>query len=75
MSDLRVFWIIWCSMWAAFWMLMGFVTLGIAWLLVPAALLAIFMPVGQAPRPPRAQLPPGGWPAMPPPPPVPWDRR
>jgi hypothetical protein len=52
MSGLRIFWIIWCSMWALFWMLAGFVSFGAAWLGVPVALLCILIPVGNGrPRP------------------------
>ena len=47
MSNTRVFWIIWCSMWALGWMLAGFFTLGLLWVMVPASLVAILIPVGR----------------------------
>ena len=46
MSNLRTFWIIWCSMWALGWLLIGFFTFFIGWLFVPVSLLAILIPVG-----------------------------
>ena len=45
-GNLRVFWIIWCSFWALFWLLAGFATLGIGFVGVPFSLLAILIPVG-----------------------------
>lgn len=59
-SGLRVFWIIWCCFWAAFWMFSGFVTL-IGFFGVPLSLLAILIPIGVQQAPPRHmiyQLPP-----------------
>ncbi|BBG01912.1 MULTISPECIES: hypothetical protein [Pseudonocardia] len=69
MSDLRVFWIIWCSMWAFGWFVVGFMTLFLGWLMVPMSLLAILIPVGVTARPPGYVYgyPPGG--PYPPPPP------
>jgi hypothetical protein len=46
MSQTRIFWIIWCSMWALGWLLLGFFTI-ITWLFVPLSLLAILLPVGK----------------------------
>lgn len=43
---MRTFWIIWCCFWAAFWMLAGFFTFFLAWILVPFSLLAILLPIG-----------------------------
>lgn len=45
-SNVRVFWIIWCSGWAFFWFVLGFVSFGIAWVMVPVSLLAILIPFG-----------------------------
>lgn len=59
MSNLRVFWIIWCSMWAFGWLLFGWLLI-LGWVMVPVSLLAILIPVGASPRP---QLPPAGHPA------------
>lgn len=42
---MRTFWIIWCSAWALFWMLAGFVFFPV-WLLVPVSLFAILIPIG-----------------------------
>lgn len=58
MTNLRLFWVIWCCFWAAAWLLAGFITLGLAWLMIPASLLAILIPVGATPqRPQRPQYP------------------
>ncbi len=46
MSNLRIFWIIWCSMWALGWFFVGFFTFFIGWLFVPLSLLAILIPLG-----------------------------
>lgn len=46
MSNLRIFWVAWCSFWALFWLLIGFFTI-IGWLGVPLSLSAILIPVGQ----------------------------
>ena len=46
MSNVRVFWIIWCVMWALGWLLIGFFTIFIGWLFVPLSLLAILIPIG-----------------------------
>ena len=46
MSNVRVFWIIWCVMWAMGWLLIGFFTIFIGWLFVPLSLLAILIPIG-----------------------------
>lgn len=46
MSNLRLFWIIWCVMWALGWLLVGFFTFFIGWLFVPFSLLAILIPIG-----------------------------
>jgi uncharacterized SAM-binding protein YcdF (DUF218 family) len=54
-SNLRVFWFVWCSMWALGWLLMGFFTLGLAWLFVPLSLVAILVPIG---RDTAAAIPP-----------------
>ena len=51
MSTLRIFWIIWCCFWALGWLLIGFFTFLLGWLMVPVSLLAILIPVGRA-RPP-----------------------
>ncbi|MHB1536435.1 MAG: DUF2510 domain-containing protein [Acidimicrobiales bacterium] len=80
MSNTRIFWIIWCSMWAFFWLLMGFFTFLLGWIFVPFSLLAILIPVGAGPKSnypvpppygPWGQYPQGpmGGPAGPPPPP------
>jgi hypothetical protein len=45
-SNLRSFWIVWCSMWALGWLLCGFVTQYLSWLLVPVSVLCILLPVG-----------------------------
>jgi len=50
-SNLRVFWVAWCSAWALGWLLLGFFTL-VTWLFVPLALAAILLPVGCEPKPP-----------------------
>lgn len=50
MSNLRIFWIIWCSGWAFFWLLTGFFTFLLGWLFVPLSLLAILIPVGVEPH-------------------------
>ena len=53
MSNVRVFWIIWCVMWALGWLLIGLFTIFIGWLFVPLSLLAILIPIGstQIPAP------------------------
>lgn len=56
MSNLRIFWIAWCSAWALFWMLAGFFTFLLGWLMIPVSLAAILIPVGQGYQP-RAVLP------------------
>lgn len=61
MSNARIFWIIWCTAWALFWFCAGWVTLGIAWLLVPFSLLAILIPVGGGTVQPPGPIP--WWPA------------
>jgi hypothetical protein len=59
-SNLRSFWIVWCSMWALGWLLCGFVTQYLSWLLVPVSVLCILLPVGARqkaayqPQPPQA---------------------
>jgi hypothetical protein len=50
MTPLRTFWVAWCSLWAAFWLLAGFFTI-IGWAGVPLSLLAILLPVGNPPKP------------------------
>ena len=50
MTPLRTFWVAWCCCWALGWLLLGFFTI-ITWLFVPFSLLAILVPVGQAPPP------------------------
>ncbi len=70
MSNTRIFWIIWCSMWALLWLLVGFFTFLLGWLLVPVSLLAILIPVGAAPtgrkyvtfQPPQPPWQPSGQP-------------
>lgn len=52
MSNVRVFWIAWCAMWALGWLLIGFLTFGLGWLMVPVSLLAILIPVGRTAEPP-----------------------
>jgi hypothetical protein len=83
-SNLRIFWIVWCSMWALGWLLAGFVTFGLAWAGIPASLLAILLPVGGGRQEaPQLALPPGHpvWrnpnapPQLPPPPSSVYDRR
>jgi hypothetical protein len=49
-SNLRSFWIVWCSMWALGWLLLGFVTLFRSWVLVPVSFLCILIPVGSRQR-------------------------
>lgn len=71
MSNLRIFWIAWCVMWALFWLILGFFTI-IGWVGVPFSLLSILIPVGQAEGPtvvqqnaywpPPAAAPPGWYP-------------
>lgn len=74
MSGLRIFWIIWCSFWALGWMLVGFGTLLLGWLMVPVSLFAILLPVGKQSTPQmiyfdqhpslaraNSPLPPAGW--------------
>ena len=51
MSNVRVFWIIWCVMWALGWLLIGFFTIFIGWLFVPLSLLAILIPIGSTKNP------------------------
>lgn len=46
MSNLRIFWIIWCSAWALGWMTAGWLIFPINLLMIPASLLAILVPVG-----------------------------
>ena len=53
MSSLRIFWIIWCTMWAFGWLLCGFIFFPV-WIFVPLSLGAILIPIGSAPK----QLPP-----------------
>jgi hypothetical protein len=75
-STLRVFWIIWCCFWALGWLLVGFLTFFLGWLMVPVSLLAILLPVGKShppkvvyfPNAPQDPLPPPGPPALPSPP-------
>ncbi|MDA8185197.1 MAG: hypothetical protein M0035_12385 [Actinomycetota bacterium] len=51
-STLRIFWIIWCCFWALGWLLVGFFTFLLGWVMVPISLLAIFIPIGKStPRP------------------------
>ena len=59
MSSLRMFWIAWCVMWALGWLLVGFFTFLLGWLMVPVSLAAILLPVGvdKTYRPPPS-LPP-----------------
>lgn len=52
MSTLRLFWIIWCCFWALGWLLIGFLTFLLGWLMVPVSLLAILLPIGKS-RPPN----------------------
>lgn len=69
MSTLRLFWIIWCCFWALGWLLIGFLTFFLGWLMVPLSLLAILLPVGKTAPPKGAYFPdaprapmPGGLP-------------
>lgn len=48
MSNLRIFWIIWCTMWAFGWLLCGFIFFPV-WIFVPLSLGAILIPIGSAP--------------------------
>lgn len=50
MSNLRIFWIIWCSFWALFWLFSWWFTFGIGLLGVPISLLAILIPIGADPN-------------------------
>lgn len=50
MSNVRIFWIIWCSFWGLGWLLLGFFFFPL-WLFVPFSLLAILLPIGRVPRP------------------------
>ena len=55
MSPGRVVWLIACAFGALFWMLVGFFTLGLAWLLVPvclAMMLLVLIPDRPRPLPP-----------------------
>jgi hypothetical protein len=45
-ADWRARWIAFCGVWAAIWLLLG-VFFWPFWLLVPASLLAIMLPVGK----------------------------
>jgi hypothetical protein len=63
-SNVRLFWIIWCCLWAGFWFISGFFTL-IGFLGAPVALLFLLLPIGKGPRPeayyvPDNQFPPPG---------------
>jgi hypothetical protein len=67
-SNTRIFWIIWCTMWAVGWLLIGFFTFLLGWIMVPPSLLAILLPVGRADSGPAPQVvyppaypPPAGW--------------
>lgn len=76
-SNSRIFWIAWCTMWALGWLLIGFFTFFLGWIMVPVSLLAILIPVGgtgnraapQVAYPPPGWVPPGQ--QLPPGPPVP----
>lgn len=65
MSNTRIFWIIWCTMWALGWLLVGFFTFFLGWLMVPVSLLAILLPIGKEPAQqqgyPPHHGPPNGW--------------
>ncbi len=50
MTNLRIFWIIWCCFWGLGWLLVGFFFFPL-WLFVPFSLLAILLPIGRS-RPP-----------------------
>src|ERR1039458_9189844 len=67
MSNTRIFWIIWCSMWALFWLLIGFFTLLIGWIGVPISLLCILIPIGSSSSQPQPQWvqQPQVWPPYP----------
>jgi hypothetical protein len=56
-SNLRLFWIIWCCLWAGFWFISGFFTI-IGFLGAPVALLFILLPIGKGPRPKAYYVPP-----------------
>lgn len=62
MSNVRVFWIIWCCAWALGWACFGWILFGVGLLLAPISLLAILIPVGAPARDEyyRRQLPPYG---------------
>lgn len=49
MSNLRIFWITWCVTWALGWLLIGFFTFLLGWIMVPPSLLAILLPIGSSP--------------------------
>jgi hypothetical protein len=57
-SNLRLFWIIWCCLWAGWWFLFGIFTFFLGWLLCPVALACILLPIGKAPRPNAYYVPP-----------------
>jgi hypothetical protein len=56
-GNLRLFWIIWCLVWAGFWFLSGFFTVFIGWIGVPISLLLLLLPVGKGPRPKAYHIP------------------
>ena len=55
-SNVRLFWIIWCCLWAGFWFISGFFTL-IGFLGAPVALLFILLPIGKGPKAKAYYLP------------------
>ena len=61
----RALWVTFCCAMAAFWLVAGFFTLGLAWLLIIPSLLAILLPVGKPPKKSFEQLQ-ADWPRYPP---------
>lgn len=60
MTTGRVIWIIWCLLWAGFWAVTGLLSVVGIVVFGPIAVLsvlAILLPIGKAPAPPRATCP------------------
>ena len=47
MSAARMLWVLWCLGWAGLWLLLGFGTAGVTWLLVLPSAVMVFLPVGR----------------------------
>jgi hypothetical protein len=56
-SNLRLFWIIWCCIWSFIWFWIGFATLFVGWVMIPVSLLCILIPIGKGPRPVAYHVP------------------